>query len=261
MVRVKESYNIPRKGTGRADNLGKTIAFPTDAVDIWGNLVTLGNAELVARLGGMNTFDRRGSVVWMDDFEGSTLKWISAGSPGGIKYLSNINSLYGDQSLYVETPATTDNFITLIRSLPLPTPVKLGLQFSFLSYKNQMTYGLSLDVYDGSKYYYAELLFDDSDNTLKLRLNATDWVTLATGLDTFRSYNNFNTFKSVIDIDAGKWVRILMNNTQYDVSAYDLWSNTSEDAAHIELRMTVKTKEDAANYTWIDGVIFTQDEP
>ncbi len=261
MVRVKESYNIPRKGTGRADNLGKTIAFPTDAVDIWGNIVTLGNAELVARLGGMNTFDRRGNVVFMEDFEGSSLKWMSAGPAGTVKYLSNKYSLYGDQSLYVQTAATTDNFITLIRSLPLPTPVKLGLQFSFLSYKNRLSYGLSLDVYDGSRYYYAELLFDDSDNTLKIRLNFDDWVTLETGLDTFRSFNNFTTFKSVIDIDAKKWVRILFNNTQYDVSDYDLWSDTSDEIKHVELRMTVKTKEDAANYTWIDGVIFTQDEP
>jgi len=228
-------------------------------VTVFGNI---DNNELAARLGAIHNFDRRGNLVWMDDFEGTELKWdISETGAGADEYITNAESLYGDQSFYIITDDTSGNNVEMIRSLPLPVTSKLGLQVSFLSKDDKLRYDFRLHVYKTTNWYFAEIRYDDDVDKLQLRTGTSTWVDLATSLNTYKSYRNFNTLKFVIDTSTDKWVRVMFNAAEYDASAYDIWSGTHSEAPHIEVRLDVETRENATNETYIDGVIVTQNEP
>ena len=70
--------------TWKVDSEGRGEMFLNDTEDIWGNINTVGLAEAAVRMGSIDSFDRRGSVFYIDTFEDSPLKWSSNfGTVGG----------------------------------------------------------------------------------------------------------------------------------------------------------------------------------
>ncbi|GAI16225.1 unnamed protein product, partial [marine sediment metagenome] len=89
-------------------------------------------AELVARLGSIVTFDRRGNIIWLDDFEGTLGKWgIETEGAGYSAQLSAEAARSGGFSAKLISPDDEEDRIGLKRWFPLPVESNIGFEFSW----------------------------------------------------------------------------------------------------------------------------------
>lgn len=219
-------------------------------------------AELAARLGSIVTFDRRGNVLLLEDFEGSLAKaaaWeYDAG--GGVS-ISNLYALHGDFSCRILAPA--NGVARIYYMLPFPQLSRMGVEFSF----NRVDGGhleyidLQFHLDDNVNWWYGQIRWTAATGIWKLYTAEPFPIELAPIVNYTYGNAAFNHIKLVVDHVTKKYVRLLSNNLAYDISAYSLASGLTDAAPHIE--MILKTHADAADEAenYIDDIIVTQNEP
>ena len=220
------------------------------------------DAELASRLGSIVNYDRRGKVVFMDSFEETYLKWTEyKDGAGADAYLTNRESIFGDQSLKTISGDTAEDYCGVQRRFPLPPTTKVGVQCNIMMVNEDMEYYIYMDLYTGVKRYYSGVLFDDVNNTLKIYITGGVWQPIATELEVQRAHHNWHYVKYVIDRATNKYVRLIFNGVEYDISAYSMRDRDEDEApnVHIRLQNIVKQNNNIAAY-W-DGFVLTHDEP
>ena len=88
--------------------------------------------ELAVRLGSIITFDRRGDIVWFDDFEGDVFKWER--DPSGVDaaiIVSPEAARNGAFSAKLTTGNLADDHATILHHLPYPVTSRVGFEISF----------------------------------------------------------------------------------------------------------------------------------
>lgn len=245
--------------TIKVDSQGRMLAIVTDPEDVYDNTHMIGNTELAARLGSIITHDRRGNVVFMEDFEGSSLKWDEdhTGS-GGECYLTNDRSYSGDQSLYLYTGATSGNITSIVRNFALPAQSKIGLELSFSPVADKVSYTIQVNFRDGTTQHVGYCLYDG--NADKLQIYDGDWVDVATSLSVTTTYQLWCHMKVVVDYATGDYVRVIFNNIEYDVSGYSMSDSASATDPRMYIRLMATVKEAINRYTYFDNFIITQNE-
>ncbi len=93
-------------------------------------------SETASRLGSIDTFDRRGQVLWMDDFEGGISKWTLSGDAGYTIAASTDYAESGLVSCKMVTNAVLNNYAQIARMMPIPSLSKIGCEFSFIANNN-----------------------------------------------------------------------------------------------------------------------------
>ena len=108
----------------------------------------LDHAELAARINNINTYDRRGNIMWWDDFEGSILLWDIGGSGTGRNAeLSTAEPLVGSQCCKLTTGDAINNEGGIFRFFQLPTTTTLGAEISFRIWPNINLYTIQTVSY------------------------------------------------------------------------------------------------------------------
>ena len=97
--------------------------------------------------------------------------------------------------------------------------------------------------------------------TLRIRDADGSWVTLADDLYLDFPYHGWHTLKLVGDLATLDYVRLIVNDTEYDVSAYAAFPWESSDGAHIRPEVLLYSDEGHNGWSHIDDVILTQNEP
>lgn len=262
MVRVKETYIAKRKGTGRPDNLSKNMSFTTDPTDIWGNIVSLGNAELAARLGSINTYDRRGDTLWMDDFEAATLKWpIDGDGTGWGVALSTTYARNGGQSVKLVTGDEDGDSTQILKYVPLPRLSTLGFELSFTANENMKEYYFRMVIFTGTRGQAAMIYYYPQTNTLVLIDEKEDPQPIATIRPLIPLAGLFHTFKMVVDYKTKKFLRCMLDNVEYDISSYSYPDVSDPTFPHVLLSIQVMTNVASNQTAYVDDVIITQNEP
>ena len=243
------------------DDQGRILAVLTDPEDVFGNPSYMGAAELAARLGSINTFERRGQTVWMDDFEAATAKWLTYGSGSGhSEYLSNEQARIGNTSFKLTTGNAIGNVSYIEKTFPLPRSTKVGVEYSFDFYADLKYIQLTITLYDGVNSYYVDVRYDDDTQKLQYRTGLTSWGDAATGLELYNGTPTWHTLKVVFDIETKKYIRLLLDDVEYDLSGKTLYSGANSAAKNMLVRISITTNTNANNYAYIDTVIITQNE-
>ena len=224
------------------------------------SVVDLG--ELAARIGSINTFDRRGDTVWLDDFEVGIGKWVanSWGAGGNVA----VSKSYARNGIYsCAMTAGSDGFhmAQIYRVMAYPVLGLLGFECSFAFDSDLDWFGLLFDLYDGTHRHEALVKYDYSNTKLQILDGNGDLHDLETGLDIYVANYPFWTVKVVVDFVNVNYVRVILNNTEYDVSGIDYLYNA--DASNPRLRPGVKNMGQLGQnaVVYIDDVIITQNEP
>ena len=257
----------PYKGIGRPDYSAPapvgSFAKPTvyAGSDVY---------ELAARLGSPDVFDRRGDIVWMDDFEHGLNKWysVTTGVGGNIGTTTTVASR-GDCSLQMKAGDAIGSYARIARAFPLPKLGRIGAEYSFAINSSIITVAIWTYIAVGTLQYlpYVYLLQSAGSFSLYYRNDAGVSTPLFEGqtipiASLYGTRSIFHVLKIVVDVSTGYWTRIIFDNVEYDVHLQAMDFTPGWASAPI-MELVLDTTRGAAGdgITSLDNVLVTQNEP
>lgn len=244
------------------DDKGRIQAVLTDPEDVFGNPNYIGAGELAARLGSIKNFEHRGQVVWMDDFEGSVLRFESTlVGAGAAVALSTAQSLSGIQSVKITSGTGHLGHATIYRYLSAPRSTKVGLEFAFTTQTNISYITAYATIYDGSDLVRGWFKVDYSTGHIYYRNSAGTWVD--TGFDAQLTNNDrlFRRLKFVFDYSTQEWVRAFFDNEIFDMSGIAMQTSSSATLKQLYVAIALYGDEAHNCFSYVDDVIVTHNEP
>jgi hypothetical protein len=219
-------------------------------------------AELAARLGSIDTFDRRGNVLFMETFQGSLAKLQTgtSGSNGSIS-ISNQRARFGDFSCKMVTGDATNNKAFIIAYLPYMILSKVGFEVSWCPQLWIRDIELRLYFYTGATYKEFSVRWHAATDEWQYYDSNGDWIALSPTHLLARDVYTFNFTKLVVNLDTQEYVRLICNNLSWDLSGISPWGDVSSDAPIILCETTIYTRDDYSCTVYLGSMIVTQNEP
>ena len=125
------------------------------------------DAELAARLGSQNTYDRRGNTIWMDDFEAPSLKWAKVLSGAGAAITINAEHPYrGSQHLKLVGGSTVNRRAQALKYFSYLHVSNVGAEVAFTADANVLYFILELMSFDGTYYTEVQIWVDPINDEL-----------------------------------------------------------------------------------------------
>lgn len=219
-------------------------------------------SELAARLGSIVTFDRRGDVVWLDNFEDNINKWDQSPTGAGAAIaLDTDRCRSGGKSCKLTTGNLAGNSTYIHRSFGASVvSAKLGIELSFTLHPF-VTFYLYIEAHRPPTAYRVTMKYDPVTNILAYQKFNGFYEDLIVGLD-LEAGTVWHTMKLVGDFSVdGFYERVILNNLTPDIQGIP--SHQFAAGAEDKLRVVVMatTQSAANNSLWIDDMIVTQNEP
>ena len=257
--------------TWKVDSEGRGEMFLNDTEDIWGNINTVGLAEAAVRMGSIDSFDRRGSVFYIDTFEDSPLKWSSSfgtggGGTGHSVSLSNEHPYRGSGSMKIIPPNVAGDYSRAYRFIGGASVNRIGMEMNVLFYNTlNIKPSVLFRAYTGTRSILAGVRIEQKGSGGLSYLNNTGnlphldaaWTTFndTFNLDTSTTY----PIKFVVDLNTEKYVRCMFGGTEIDMSALTPYAANSTYCQRIQAEVYVVTS--ATGSMFFDDFILTIEEP
>lgn len=219
------------------------------------------NNELAARLGCPSFLDRRGNFAWIDDFSACVLDWstVDTGAGGDVS-LSATAHHTGEQAVKI-TCGSGAGVITGIRKYLAPLPYKqIGYEITHTFPEDITSFEIDMEIYDGGKYYTPAVRLYETDDKLQISDAGVGYVDLATSFAPYNLNNTFHTLKFVIDLETGKYMRVLFDDEEYDASAYTMATRVLASREYTKFSMWYRYSGAGHPIAYIDNFIVTQNE-
>ena len=218
--------------------------------------------ELAARLGSIDTFDRRGDTVWMDDFEDGIQKWAAeSGGTGAEVTSSALRARNGGYCARLVAGSDGTRYAQLSRSVPYRVPSRVGLEYSFTLDSNIEYIELDLLWLSTTVQLRGLIRYTRADKTLHYRDSTGTLVLLASNISLSTYAWSFNTWKLVIDPDTKSYTRLIMGGVEYDLTGYRLAESAITGWHSINTIIFVRGNAGANGVVQVDDVIIKQNEP
>lgn len=247
--------------TVKLDDDGRLSAYTYDPQDVWGSIISIGNAELAARLGSPVRYERSGQVILIESFEHGTQRWAYTGyGTGWAVSLDPSHAMTGGYSLKLVSGKIALGKAELKTRLGTYPAGKLGFSLKF-----------GIDTNIGSIAFYAHIdniayqwtagaRWNDATEDLEYRDSAGNYVKAGDADLPGRLDHYWNTLKWVIDMELGEYTRIRFNEQTFDLTGTSFFQGTSGGTAMIDLHI-ILTGDASANYTaYLDDIIITAAE-
>ena len=219
-------------------------------------------AELAARLGSIDTFDRRGDVVWLDNFEDNIDKWeILLGGVGAAAVLSTEAARNGARSAKLTTGNLANNYALIRKHLPSPVPSKVGFEVSFTVDDDLNGLYFALQLLDGVNRHVAMINYHPDTDRLYYYDNAGVEQLIAAGLNLQAAIYHFHTLKLVADMVNYRYVRLILNEVTYDLSNFTMQAIPDATLPTLWAYVAAFTGVAANLSIYVDDAIITQNEP
>ncbi len=219
-------------------------------------------AEAVARLDSPVIFDRRGQVVLLDSFEQGLGLCVPAASSANSAYVIRDDaSRHGSLSLQFQMVAEADTGGLVTWTTPITQMPRCGFEISF-GFSPWVYYMyFRLHYRDGAFRYEAEVRLD---NILLGDIRYLDvgnlWQLL--GPMTLRRLDRpIHTLKLVCDFGTGYYLRLLLNQRVFDMSAYQIRQVGDLTGPYLESEYEVTGEVNHTSGSTVDRYILTQNEP
>jgi hypothetical protein len=218
--------------------------------------------ELAARLGSPVTHDRRGDIIWWDDFECGLAKWgVSTSGVGGAAALSTAQARNGRTSLLLTAGSTLNHSASASHNNPYPNLSRLGVEVAFQINNLTDTFALNLALYDGTTQRLWTVQYDDVNNRLEYFDGTLGDTTFATGVDLLTGATMFHVLKLVVNASTARYERVVLDERSYNLAG--LTGAAVPDAGASRLNVQIVNTGRAGNndLVYVDDVIITQNEP
>ena len=219
-------------------------------------------AEQAARLGSIYTFDRRGEIIFADDFENGINRWVL--TDGAISLTTAI-ARSGIYCAKLDTvTAVANDGVGILTRLAYPSLTSYGLEIHFIM-PTVSQVDLYLDKFDGTNLKRAVLRLNANTSTLQVWTAAGAFSNVATGLSIYTgntpTNNVFHVLKVVVNYSTDKYSRAIFDNNEYDISANSIVQTANATANHLVTQFIMTTLENSRKYCYLDDVIVTMNEP
>jgi len=264
-------FDVASRGVGLPDY---SAAKPTGAVPVGPTYTLTDVGENAARLGSIDTYDRRGSIVFLDDFEGPVLRWRSDYGPvGSYARLDSDSARSGVQAVKlhsVDEAGPISGHAGIQRRESANRSRQLGLEFSF----NTLSIDCDLIVYMNlteatsgglRKETFAKLKIDPNARKIYVTSDDITYIEVAdTGILSLRPFE-FNTVKLVVDFENEAFMRLLFNHDEHDISHIACPATLAgawvPATRYVEIQIDMINRGITGGECWCDDVILTQNEP
>lgn len=218
--------------------------------------------ELAARLGSVDTFDRRGDVLFIEDFEGEYNKFQdSTTGTGATISRTTTSSRGGNFALQMITGNAIGNTAEINHYMPAFDDQRMGFEASISTFANLSEFNLYMRWRDGTTEDTAALRHDLASSKFQIRVLGGSWVDILTGIDLDATSGLFHNVKIVADYKTKQYVRAIIDGTEYELSDYALY--TAASASDPRLKLTIDVTNGAVGNRGIvvDDLIVTMNEP
>jgi len=243
-----------------------STVFVKDPVDVWGKEETMGLSELAVRTHAPPlAYDRRGDVIFWDDFESPTAKFTSSVAGAGTVIRSNTVAKIGDFSAKCTTGTVQNQYAGTQYSITDFHLGKIGVQTSFASNDSDYEVKLINAYYDGTNYHmaYIKYVFGDEKLYYQSAIGPVVWTEIAADVEYRALTQNWSTIKVVFDLSNYEFVRLLAFGNEYDLSGYSMPSDASVANPYLYTSVEFHKLDVAAiaRVGYIDNIILTENEP
>jgi len=219
-------------------------------------------AELAARLGSIHIYDRRGNVIWLSDFADGLGPWeILELGTGAAVALETTLPKWPPNCVRLTGGSDDGEEARITNHLNPQTLGKLGLEVSVAFITTFNYFRMRLTYYDGTAHHQAAIELNDTDDKIYYLDENGIYVELDDLPDVVASAGLYHTLKLVADFSTDQYVRFLMNQNSYDLSAYSFYEAAIVDTASLRVELILCSREGENDYCHVDGVVVTQNEP
>ena len=234
---------------------------------VFGDSPIVDLAELAARLGSPYLFERRGDIVYLDDFEdcidGAALpgRWGTGGSGTGYAVIaSNTVSYTGLLSVKLTGGSDGSRNAFIQKNYPAARSTRWAQLFFFSLSSSANTASINNNLRgDNGTLLYQGLARLASDS-LEIYTNGA-WVTVKENLNLYHNSAQFHAFKLVIDYSTKKYVKLWLDDETVDISEYDLYSLASSGKKYRQAQAYVYSVAGKNAIMYLDNLVVTENEP
>lgn len=248
--------------TVRLDDEGRISAFIIDSTDAWGQMLSIGNAELAARLGSPVLYEQSGRVQFMETFGQGLAGWET--EIDGLGAAVAVNPEYSMRDGYSAelTGGSTDPWLAKIKhtqgGLPMGT---VGLSFAYSSGTNFDHIIAMLNLYDTEDLFELGVKIDSANNKLAVYVGADTWQEV----DDARPHTNgreiFFFVKLTADLATGYYKDLRFNQEVISIAEHSFFTGGSVSAAKARIEIEVVSVDGDNDAIYLDDVILTLAEP
>lgn len=218
--------------------------------------------EIAARLGSIVTYDKRGDVVDLDDFEEPVLRWQTAsGGTGSYVILDSFSVKSASQAVKLHSASEAYGTAGIGKDYSILASEVLGFEFSFSNLSDNIFLSTLFEVYDGTNLKIAGIRYDPNLDKLYIYDSTGGYVLFISDLPLVSSNFIFHTLKIVVDFSTGYYKRLLLDNVEYDISDIAIYPHGNTSAPMVYSYMGIANMAAIGGDVWIDDVILTQEEP
>lgn len=219
-------------------------------------------SELAARLGSPVTYDRRGEVLWMDQFDYGSSNWKSVSWFGTHTFKIVADYPYrGGYAFYLGTDGTENGIAEIHRYLAPPVVNKWGLEVTFAALTNFRSVSIEFRRQWGTTLYTMFAQVDNENSILEILDEDDDFVEVATIKDIEYASGLFHHLKVVADFNTGMYTRILFDQNEYDISDYKIALSTGDAYYFNDILFYFIGRTGETDYCHLGEVIVTANEP
>jgi len=219
-------------------------------------------SELAVRLGSFDIFDRRGEVIWYDQFDyGLGGYAVSYSGAGGSVNLSADNRFHYPYNCKIILPSTSPYTAYMNRNVRALTLERVGYEITaaYVGGISQVMY--RHEVSDGSDTYYPGILLDAGSRKLYIQDESQSWLQVAS-LHPFVSAGVwYITFKIVYDLARKHYVRFVTDYMTLDLTPYQFAYEHLGDTPMLSLLNTFVGQAGTAGIVHVASLILTANEP
>lgn len=229
----------------------------------WAATYPIGDlGELAARLGSIVIFDRRGGVIYLDDFNDGLLHWTKGVAGAGSSVApSSAYARHAGCSIALTVGAVVNSSAQLLGVFPYKDTGTFGWEIAFTVNTDVLRIITEMRIYDGTYFIRPGIRYTHSTRALDYRDAAAAWVNFATGPVLREADYCFHIAKLVADIDTPAYVRFLLDGVEYDLSSYTPPKTPDATGQQINPMITLYGDATHGETIYVDDAILTIDEP